>query len=149
MNVVDLKTKKRAKKRTPRDLVQLGESTGAGRFFARLVGDVERDLGGTRHCTRIEHELVLAFAGCATALQYISKEIVLGEAVGEIDLSAYATLASTMLRLGAKLGLGRRAHEIAPSLDHYLALKAQNQPDAEASPDEARDEAQLETEMSE
>jgi hypothetical protein len=118
MNVVDLKRTKRTK-RAPRDLVRLDKATGPARFLDRLVRDVENDLGGVRHCSRIEHELVRAFAGCATAVQYLNKEIVLGEAIGEIDFAAYATLASTLLRIGSRLGLQRRARDVTPDPLQY------------------------------
>ena len=38
----------------------------------------------------------------------------IGAEVSEIDLSGYATIASTILRIGSKLGLQRRAHDVTP-----------------------------------
>jgi hypothetical protein len=121
MAAVDLKPQRKRARRVSRDLVPLDKNTGAARFFDRMIRDVESDLGGRRFLSRIEGELVRAFAGSATALQYLNSEIVLGEAVGEIDLSAYATLASTMLRIGSKLGLSRRPREVEQTLETYLA----------------------------
>jgi len=78
--------------------------------------------------TRIELELIKAFAGAATTLQYLNVQVALGE-TGEIDLSGYATIASTMLRIGSKLGLSRRAKQVI-DIDTYLAAKAKEKREA-------------------
>jgi len=104
MTVIDLKKRK---PRATRDLCAIDQHSAAGRFFAKLVRDIETDLAGRRNLTRIESELIRAFAGAATTLQYLNVQVALGE-TGEIDLSGYATIASTMLRIGSKLGLSRR-----------------------------------------
>jgi hypothetical protein len=117
MTVVDLKPLKR--KRAPRDLLPLDKATGAARFFNRTVRGIESDLGGRRELTRIEGELIRAFAGAATVLQFLNVQVALGE-TGEIDLTAYATMASTMLRIGSRLGFRRRACNITPPLSDYL-----------------------------
>jgi hypothetical protein len=111
MTVVDLNRTKRAHKRAPRDLVPIDRTGGAARFFDRMVREIEQDLGGRRHLTRIEGELVRAFAGAATTLQYLNHQVLLGE-VSEIDLSGYATIASTMLRIGSRLGISRRPRDV-------------------------------------
>jgi hypothetical protein len=120
MTVVDLKTRKWPKR--PRDLVPIDKASGAARFFDRMVREIENDLGGRRELTRIEGELIRAFAGAATTLQYLNHQVLLGE-VSEIDLSGYATIASTILRIGSKLGLQRRARNVTPTLDQYLRAK--------------------------
>jgi hypothetical protein len=120
MSVVDLKGRaKRARKRAPRDLVPLAKSTGAGRFFDRMLRDIRSDLGGKRELTRIENELVGAFCGAATHLQYLNHQIMLGES-SELDLAGYSQLASTMLRIGSRLGFARRARDIGPTLGDVL-----------------------------
>jgi hypothetical protein len=108
MTIVELKTKK--VKRDPRAL-PLDQATGAGRFLNKMVRDIEVDLGGRRQLSRIEGELIRAFAGAATHVQYLNHQIALGEG-SEIDLGGYATLASTMLRIGSRLGLSRRAKNV-------------------------------------
>ena len=118
---------KKAKRIKParRDL-PIDQGSGAGRFYAKLVRDIEADLGGRRHLSRIESELIRGFAGSATLLQYMNVQVALGE-ISEIDLGGYATLASTMLRIGSRLGLRRVPRDVTPSLDQYLALRAQAQ----------------------
>jgi hypothetical protein len=89
----------------PRDLVPLDRTSGAARFFAKMVREIEVDLGAgsRRNLSRIETELINAFCGAATQLRYLSHQILLGEA-GEIDLAGFSQLASTMLRIGSRLG---------------------------------------------
>jgi hypothetical protein len=124
MAVVDLKRAKRAK-RTPRNLVPLDKATGAARFFDRMVREIENDLGGRRQLSRIESELIRAFAGAATTLQYVNVQVALGEG-SEIDLAGYATIASTMLRIGSRLGLARRPRDVTLSLGQVLRKGADN-----------------------
>jgi hypothetical protein len=66
--------------------------------------DIENDLAGRRNLSRIETELIRAFCGSATRLEYLNHQILLGDA-SECDVASYAQLASTMLRIGSKLGL--------------------------------------------
>ena len=130
MTVVDIKTKhaKRTLRRPP-----LGASTSsAGRFFDKMVRDIQIDLGGRRQVSRIEDELIRAFAGAATTLQYLNSQVLLGD-TGEIDLSGYATIASTMLRIGSRLGLRRVPKDITTLPDYLASLK---ETDAELAHDD-------------
>jgi hypothetical protein len=117
MTVVDLKGRGLKRRRSaPRDL---SEASAAARFFQRMIREVETDLGGRRHLSRIEGELIRAFAGAATTLQYLNLQIALGE-LSEVDLTGYATMASTMLRIGSRLGLSRRPREVGQSLAEFI-----------------------------
>jgi hypothetical protein len=99
---------KRAIKRVSRNLVSIDKTSGAARFFERMVREIEDDLsaGHRRQLTRIQCELIRAFCGAAVTLRYLNVQVALGE-TSEIDLSGYATIASTMLRIGSRLGLYR------------------------------------------
>ena len=123
MTVVDLKPRKWPKR--PRDLVPIDKSSGAARFFDQMVREIEGDLGGRRQLSRIEGELVRAFAGAATTLQYLNHQTLLGEG-SEIDLAGYATIASTMLRIGSRLGLARRPRDVTLTLGQVLRKGADN-----------------------
>jgi hypothetical protein len=114
MTVLDLKVPKRTR-RGPRSL-PLERATGAARFFDKMVREIETDLGGRRQLSRIQGELIRAFAGAATTLQYLNVQVALGE-TGEIDLNGYATIASTMLRIGSRLGLQRTPRDVTQSVD--------------------------------
>jgi hypothetical protein len=100
--------------------VAIDKVSGAGKFFDKLQRDVERDLGGKDQLSRIERELVTAFSGAATTLRYLTHQILLGETADEIDLAGYANMASTMLRIGSRLGLRRVPKDITPYLSDIL-----------------------------
>ena len=116
-NLISFRKKKI--RRDPRAL-PLDQATDAGRFFNRMLRDIENDLGGRRKLSRIQDELINAFAGAATTLRYLNRQVALGE-ISEIDLGGFATVASTMLRIGSKLGLSRRKQDDAMSLGEVIA----------------------------
>ena len=120
--VVDLKVPKRAKRGLPLD-----HATGTARLFGRMVREIESDLGGRRTLSRIQRELLHAFAGAATQIQYLNHQVLIGES-SELDFATYAQLASTMLRIGSRLGIERKPHDITPSPDQYLAQLPAEEP---------------------
>jgi hypothetical protein len=109
----------RPHRRAREQFVAVDKATSAGRFFEKLVRNVETDLGGKDRLSRIERELVAAFGGAATTLRYLTHQILLGES-SEIDLAGYATMASTMLRIGDRLGLRRVPKDVTPHLHEIL-----------------------------
>jgi hypothetical protein len=112
----------RLHRRASSQFVAVDKVSGAGKFFDKLTRDVERDLGGRDRLSRIERELVTAFSGAATTLRYLTHQILLGESA-EIDLAGYANMASTMLRIGSRLGLHRVPKDVTPLLGEYLDAK--------------------------
>jgi hypothetical protein len=115
MTVVDLKVPKRAKRGLP-----LEQSSGAARFFGRMFREIENDLGGHRTLSRIQRELLQAFCGAATQIQYLNHQVLIGEA-SELDFTTYAQLASTMVRLASRLGIERKQLDVTPSLHDIAA----------------------------
>jgi hypothetical protein len=91
--------------------------TGAARYFDRLVGDIERDLGGSDQLSAIEHELVEAFAGASVMLAHLNTKVARGE---EVDPAEHSQAASTLVRIATRLGLQRRARDIGPTLGDLL-----------------------------
>lgn len=113
---------------------QLDQRTLASRDFDRLVSQVTADLG--HDLSIIETRLVEAFAGASALVDDLNVQILLGKTV---DAGAYCQLASTMLRLGSRLGLKRHARDVSssPSLGSYLegrADKAEPGDDDEGAP---------------
>jgi hypothetical protein len=108
--VVRLNKEKR-RRQSARVLVPLDKTSGPARFYAKMMRDIEADLGGRRDLSRIETELIRAFCGSATRLEYLNNQILIG-ADDEADLAGYAQLASTMLRIGSRLGFRRRARDV-------------------------------------
>ena len=135
MTVVDLKPKRA--KRTSRSL-PLEQATDAARYFNRMVREIETDLGGRRQLSRIEGELIGAFCGGATVLRYLNRQVVLGE-ISEVNLSDLATISSTMLRIGSRLGLRRVPKDVTSLPDYLASLK---EIDAEAAHDDAAEAAE-------
>ena len=58
----------------------------------------------------------------ATVLRYLNRQVALGE-ISEINLSNFATVASTMLRIGSRLGLQRRPKDVTTLADYLASLK--------------------------
>ena len=135
MTVIDLKVPKRAKRCLP-----LEQATDAARFFNRMVREITTDLGGRRQLSRIEGELIGAFAGGATVLRYLNRQVALGE-ISEVNLSDFATVASTLLRIGAKLGLARKSKDVTPSLSEYLASLPKESMPAQPEPESTSETA--------
>ena len=77
--VIDIKTKKR-RQHAPRDLVAIDKTSGSARYFNKMMRDIATDLGGRRNLSRIETEWIKGFCGCATRLEYLNYQIMLGEA---------------------------------------------------------------------
>jgi hypothetical protein len=102
-----------------KNLVELDKSSGAARYYDRMRRDVEVDLGGRLMLSRIEDELVKAFCGSATRLEYLNHQVLLGD-VSEVPVADFSNLCSVMLRIGSRLGFGRRARNITPSLSDIV-----------------------------
>ena len=132
MTVVDLKVPKRTKRSLP-----LEQATDTAGFYNRMVREIETDLGGRRQLSRIEGELIGAFAGGATVLRYLNRQVALGE-ISEVNLSDFATVASTMLRIGARLGLQRRPKDVT-SLADYLASLTETDAEPEVAHDDGNE----------
>jgi hypothetical protein len=95
MAVIDLHQRKRKRQRSPRDLVAIDKTSGAGRFYFKMQHEIQKDLGGSERLSRIELELINAFCGASTQLRYLNHQILFGEG-SEIDLAGFSQLASTI-----------------------------------------------------
>jgi hypothetical protein len=111
--------KQKAKRQSARILCELDKTSGAARYYNKMLRDIASDLGGRRLLTRIEEELIKGFAGSATRLEYLTHQLLLGD-VTEVDLASYSQLTSNLVRISTRLGLGRRARDVTPSLNEIL-----------------------------
>jgi integrase len=97
--------------------------------FSRMVerAGIAADLGIKVHAHMLRHATGFKLANDGHDTRSILAYM--GHAnVSELDLTAYSNLASTMLRLGAKLGLSQRAKDITetpPSPAEYFRYKQQ------------------------
>jgi hypothetical protein len=87
----------------------LDQRTNVAKAFNRLVADIYSDLGGRGQLSAIELALVEAFAGACVSLDALNAKLLLGE---DIDLGQYMQASSTMVRIGSRLGLQRRAKDV-------------------------------------
>jgi hypothetical protein len=76
------------------------------------------NLGGKEELSAVELRLVEAFAGVSVMTEALNVQLLLGQAV---DHNAMCQLASTMCRIGSRLGLRRRPKAVNDiSLSEYL-----------------------------
>ncbi len=135
-SVVSLKPK--PKRRATRVLVPLDKTSGPARYYDKMRRDITADLGGRRYMSRIEDELIKGFCGCATRLEYLNYQILLGDAA-ECDVANYSQLASTMLRIGSRLGLSRRQINVTPDLYRDVLPALANKQPADHNDDQRED----------
>jgi hypothetical protein len=102
---------------TARDL---DKRSNAYKAFTQLMAEIEIDLGGRDALSVIERQLIAAFVGAAITLQHFNTQLALGQ---KVDLAQFTGVASSMVRIAAKLGLRRRQREIEQTLDEYLRDK--------------------------
>jgi len=93
------------------------------------------DMGGLDQCSEIKLALLRRLAACTVQAELLEAKVVAGEPV---NVSELCTLASTALRLSARVGIERVSKDVTPSLADYLA---ENYP-----PDEADEAANHEGE---
>jgi hypothetical protein len=107
---------------------ELDGRTRASKMFCHVENSVIEDLGGEDNISAVQRHLVSAFAGMAVCLEDLNVRVMLGE---PIDLNAFATCASTLIRTANKLGVRRVPKDVTPSLADILseASVANNGPD--------------------
>jgi hypothetical protein len=89
----------------------------ASRAFDSQVASIKADLGNDNLST-IETQLIENFAAISVAINAMTVDLLLGNPVDVIELSQ---LCSTSVRVGARLGLKRRARDVnQPHLADYL-----------------------------
>ena len=102
----------------------------AAKAFDNLVRQIHSDLGGTDQLSAIELALVEAFVGASMTLDALNAKLLLGE---KVNLSQHAQMSSTMVKIGTRLGLQRRAREIVPDpLQYALERSGSEDTSAEA-----------------
>jgi hypothetical protein len=95
--------------------------TRARKQFDAIASGIAADLGGEDRLSTVQKHLVEAFAGCALTLNDINARVLLGEPV---DLLAYSQAVSTLVRVAAKIGVGRVPRDVTPTLADYLQQQA-------------------------
>jgi hypothetical protein len=93
-----------------------GRSTHARRF-RDLVNAYVADMGGLDRCSEIKIGLLRRLAATTVAAEQLEARMVAGEAV---DVGQLCQLASTSVRISARLGLERRLRDVSPTLSDIL-----------------------------
>jgi hypothetical protein len=91
--------------------------THQARRIYDITAQVAADLGGADRLSETRISLVRRFASLSVLLEEQEVLIAKGEPV---DVSAYAHMSSTLVRLAARIGLKRVPRNVTPSLTEYL-----------------------------
>jgi hypothetical protein len=86
----------------------------------KLITEIETDLGGADQLSAAERQLVQHAALLGAMLADMELSYLAGKA---IDTSEYGFLVGVQHRLFSLIGLRRRARDVTPSIDEYLAAK--------------------------
>ena len=103
--------------------------TKASKQFDAIAQGIADDIKGSGELSTIQLHLVEAFAGCAIIINAINAQLLSG---GAIDVTEHSQAASTLVRLASRLGIHRRARDVADLTDHIARLEADSDADAEA-----------------
>ena len=89
-----------------------------------LISDHTSDLGGIDNVSAAERSIIRRACVLTVELERMERTFTLaGEASAE-DLDIYARVAGNLRRLLEAVGLQRRARNVMPTLDQYLAQEA-------------------------
>jgi hypothetical protein len=102
-------------------LGDLDQRSSAYRETCATIAEIESDMGGREAMSTGERKLAERAAVLSSMLQDQSVRWTRGE---PIDVAQFCTLANCERRLYETLGLQRRARNITPDLQSYLADKA-------------------------
>jgi hypothetical protein len=103
--------------------------TRPGKLWKSVEGSVIADLGGRENLSAQELETVKSVCGLVVRLRMADAELLNGDPPS-LAPSEYATLTNALNRTLASLGLQRRARDVTPSLDQYLAARAREKAEA-------------------
>jgi hypothetical protein len=93
------------------------------RRYRDIASAILVDQGGADQCSESRQQLIRRFAACSVLAEGVEAALARGE---QIDIAEHSTLCSTLTRLASRLGLERRAKNITPSVQEYVAhLNAQ------------------------
>jgi len=108
-------------------LLEADGRSAVARRYRDIFGALISDAGGIDRMSEVRKSLCRTYASTAVMLEQLDAKLVNG---GAVDVSEYSQLASTLVRLAPRIGLGRHAKTV-PDLQTYLASKQQQQDDAD------------------
>jgi hypothetical protein len=87
------------------------------RRYRDLVAQIAIDQGGPDRCSETRMQLIRRFASGAVLAEALEARLARGE---NVDISEYALLSSTLVRLANRIGIERVARDISPTLSDIL-----------------------------
>lgn len=96
--------------------------SAVARRYRDVAAQLVSDQGGIDRCSETRVQLLRRFAACAVLAEETEASLLNGE---PINVTEYALLVSTMVRVATRVGLGRRAKDVMPTLAKYLDTKAE------------------------
>ena len=87
------------------------------RRYKDIATAVIADQGGVETCSESRLQLIRRFAGVAVLAEECEANIAKGQ---PIDISDYATLCSTLVRISNRVGINRVPKILTPSVHDYL-----------------------------
>ena len=91
--------------------------SAVARRFRDIATAVAIDQGGADSLSEARLQLIRRFAASAVLAEQVEAKLARGE---DIDLAEHATLCSNLMRLAQRIGLGRHAKTVTPTLREYL-----------------------------
>jgi hypothetical protein len=106
---------------TAKDLLFRGIDGNSVRYkrFVEIVKRLAVDQGGIAELSEVRLALLRRFAASCVMAEQLEVDFFSGK---EVDIGLHVNLSSIMARLGARIGVDRRAKQIAPNLTDYLEL---------------------------
>jgi hypothetical protein len=106
-----------------------------GRRYRDVLSALVSDAGGFDRISEARIQLCRRFAALAVTAEAIEADMVNGT---PLDIAAFSTLSSTLVRLAARIGLNRRA-KVVPELSDYLESRAEIEPPERADEEDGDD----------
>ena len=91
------------------------------RRYRDLVAEFTRDLGGDP--SEAQRQLIRRASSLAVWCEAVEVRLANGE---DVDIGPYTTAANSLRRILADIGLERRARDVTPTLEQYLAQRAED-----------------------
>lgn len=91
--------------------------SAVARRFRDIATAIAIDQGGADRLSEARLQLIRRFAASAVLAELVEARLARGE---EIDLAEHAQLCSNLVRLAQRIGLGRHAKTVTPTLREYL-----------------------------
>jgi hypothetical protein len=91
------------------------------RRYRDICGAIVVDQGGADRLSESRLQLIRRFAAAAVLAEQLEARLANGE---QINIAEHALLCSTLVRVAQRIGIGRTAKNITPTLSEYLKPEA-------------------------